>query len=96
MRLLVVVVDRERVGDVTALLDGVGVTGYSLLPTVLGRGETGAHLGSRAFPGENAMVLALVALAEAAGLTEGLRELKTGFLSGQGLMAFALDAVPLV
>jgi hypothetical protein len=96
MRLLVVVVDRERVGEVTALLDGLGVTGYSLLPTVLGRGETGAHLGSRAFPGENAMVLALVASAEAAGLTEGLRELKTRFLSGQGLMAFALDAVPLV
>lgn len=96
MRLLVVVVDRERAGDVTALLDGVGVTGYSLLPTVLGRGETGAHLGSRAFPGENAMVLALVAPAEAAGLTEGLRELKPRFLSGQGLMAFALDAVPLV
>lgn len=96
MKLLVVVVDRERVGDITALLDGMGVTGYSLLPTVLGRGETGAHLGSRAFPGENAMVLALVVPSEAAGLTEGLRELKTRFLSGQGLMAFALDAVPLV
>ena len=96
MKLLVVVVDRERVGDITALLDGRGVTGYSLLPTVLGRGETGAHLGSRAFPGENAMVLALVVPSEAAGLTEGLRELKTSFLSGQGLMAFALDAVPLV
>ena len=96
MRLLVVVVDRERVGDITALLDGMGVTGYSLLPTVLGRGETGAHLGSRAFPGENAMVLALVVPSEAAGLTEGLRELKTRFLAGQGLMAFALDAVPLV
>jgi hypothetical protein len=96
MKLLVVVVDRERVGDVTTLLDGMGVTGYSLLPTVLGRGETGAHLGSRAFPGENAMVLALVLPSQAAGLTEGLRELKTRFLSGQGLMAFRLDAVPLV
>jgi hypothetical protein len=96
MKLLVVVVDRERVGDVTTLLDGMGVTGYSLLPTVLGRGETGAHLGSRAFPGENAMVLALVVPSQAAGLTEGLRELKTRFLSGQGLMAFRLDAVPLV
>ena len=96
MRLLVVVVDRDRVGEVTALLDGAGVTGYSLLPTVLGRGETGVHLGSRAFPGENTMVLALVGPAEAAGLTDGLLELKTRFLSGQGLMAFALDAVPLV
>ena len=96
MRLLVVVADQDRVGEVTALLDGAGVTGYSLLPTVLGRGETGAHLGSRAFPGENAMVLALVGPVEAAGLTEGLREIKRRFLPGQGLMAFALDAVPLV
>jgi hypothetical protein len=74
----------------------VGVTGYSLLPTVLGRGDTGIHLGTRAFPGENAMVLALVGPEEATGLTEGLREIKHRFLSGQGLMAFALDAVPLV
>jgi len=94
MSLLVVVLDRDRVGEVTSLFDGVGVTGYGLLPTVLGRGETGAHLGNRAFPGENAMVLALVAPAQATSLTEGLREIKRSFLSGQGLMAFALDAVP--
>jgi hypothetical protein len=96
MKLLVVVADQDRVGEITALLDGAGVTGYSLLPTVLGRGETGAHLGNRAFPGENAMVLALVGPVEAASLTEGLREVKRRFLPGQGLMAFALDAVPLV
>ncbi len=96
MKLLVVVVDRDRVGEVTSLLDGAGVTGYSLLPDVLGKGETGAHLGTRAFPGENAMVLALVPPAGAAGLTEGLRDIKHGFLPGQGLMAFSLDANPLV
>ena len=96
MKLLVVVLDRDRVGDVTALLDGAGVTGYSLLPTVLGRGETGAHLGTRAFPGENAMVLALVDPAQAGSVTGALREMRHGFLSGQGLMAFALDAIPLV
>ncbi len=96
MKLLVTVVDHERVSDVTTLLDGSGVTGYSLLPDVLGRGTTGAHLGTRAFPGENAMVLALVSPEQAEGLTAGLRELKHGFLAGQGLMAFALDAVPLV
>ena len=96
MKLLVVVLDRDRVGDVTALLDGAGVAGYSLLPTVLGRGDTGAHLGTRAFPGENAMVLALVDPAQAGSVTAALLEMKHGFLSGQGLMAFALDAVPLV
>ena len=96
MRLLVVVVDRERVGDITSLLDGEGVTGYSLLPIVLGHGETGAHLGTRAFPGENAMVLAMVGAEQAISLTAGLREVKRTFLSGQGLMALALDAVPLV
>ena len=96
MRLLVVVVDRERVGDITSLLDAERVTGYSLLPTVLGHGETGTHLGTRAFPGENAMVLAMVEGEQAISLTAGLREVKRTFLSGQGLMALALDAVPLV
>jgi hypothetical protein len=96
MKLLVVVLDRDRVGDVTALLDGAGVTGDSLVPSVLGRGDTGAHLGTRAFPGENAMVLALVGPAQAGSVSEALREMKHRFLSGQGLMAFALDAVPLV
>jgi hypothetical protein len=96
MKLLVTVVDRERVAEVTSLLDASGVPGYSLLPDVFGRGTTGAHLGTRAFPGENAMVLALVSPEEAAGLTGGLRDLKHGFLAGQGLMAFALDAAPLV
>jgi Nitrogen regulatory protein P-II len=96
MKLVVVVVDRERTGEITALFDGGGVTGYSLLPDVLGRGETGAHLGTRAFPGENAMVLALVPAEQAAGLTEQIRELKRSFRATQGLMAFTLDAVPLV
>lgn len=96
MRLIVAVVDRDRVEEITALFDVAGVTGYSLLPAVLGRGDTGAHLGTRAFPGENAMVLALVSPEQAHRLTVGLREAKRDFLSGQGLMAFALDAVPLV
>lgn len=96
MRLVVVVVDRERAGEVTSLFDAGGVTGYSLLPDVLGRGESGGHFGTRAFPGENAMVLALVPHAQATGLTDALRDLKRKFLSSQGLMAFALDAVPLV
>ncbi len=42
------------------------------------------------------MVLALVPPEQAVGLIEGLPELKRHFLSGQGLKAFELDAVPLV
>lgn len=96
MKLLVTVVDRDQATEVTRLFDTAGVTGYSLLPDVLGRGSTGAHLGTRAFPGENAMVLALVSPEQADGLTIALRELKHGLLPAQGLMAFSLDAVPLL
>ena len=39
--------------------------------------------------------LALVGPEQATSLTAGLREIKRSFLSGQGLMALALDAVSL-
>jgi len=96
MKLAVVTVDKERKDDVVALFERVGVTGYSLIPSVLGRGHTGKHLGTRAFPGDNAMVLALVPPAQLGELREGLAKLQEDFRAGQGLMAFGLEAEPLL
>jgi hypothetical protein len=96
MKLAVVTVDKERKDEVVALFDRAGVTGYSLIPSVLGRGHTGKHLGTRAFPGDNAMVLALVPPGQLAELRERLAALGDDFRAGQGLMAFGLDAEPLL
>ncbi|MGE0556104.1 MAG: PG0541 family transporter-associated protein [Gemmatimonadales bacterium] len=96
MKLTVVTVDKERKGDVVELFERAGVTGYSLIPSVLGSGQTGKHLGSRAFPGDNAMLLALVPAAQLETLQRGLRALEQELRPGQGLMAFKMDAEQLL
>jgi hypothetical protein len=95
MKLVVIAVDQERQGDVIAVLEQAGVRGYSIIPSVLGRGETGAHFGTRAFPGANAMVIALVSPAELERARAGLQAVEASLRPGQGLMAFGLPADPL-
>jgi len=96
MKLAVVTVDKDRKGDVVDVFERAGVTGYSLIPSVLGSGQTGKHLGTRAFPGDNAMVLALVPVAQLEAVQNGLRALHAELRPGQGLMAFRMEAEPLL
>jgi Nitrogen regulatory protein P-II len=96
MKLLVVAVDKESEADVLRVLEDTVVSGYSIIPRVLGRGATGAHLGTRAFPGENAMVVALVPTAKVEPLKESLAALHGRLRPGQGLTALVLDADRLV
>lgn len=96
MNLVVIVVARERQDDVIAVLDRAGVSGYSIIPHVLGRGVTGPHLGTRAFPGDNSMVVALVGAVELDAARTGLRALQSTMLPGQGLSAFGFPAEPLL
>ena len=95
MILAVIAVDRERQDEVIAVLERAGVRGYSIIPGVLGKGETGMHLGTRAFPGDNAMIIALVSLDQLEDAREALRALEADLRPGQGLMAIGLDAQPL-
>ena len=96
MKLAVIAVDKARQNDVVAVLDAHGVPGYSLIPSVLGRGDTGAHFGTRAFPGDNAMIVALVTADQLTAVRAGLRTLSGTLRAGQGLMAIGLDAEQLV
>ena len=41
MRMIVAMLDKERRSEVTDLLRGRGVSGYSIIPSVFGKGETG-------------------------------------------------------
>lgn len=96
MKLAVIAVDKERQDEVIAVLDRAGVAGFSLFPSVLGRGETGAHFGNRAFPGDNAMIVALVTAAQLDQVRRELQDLSTRLRPGQGLMAIGMDAEKLV
>ena len=92
MKLLVVVVDELRQGDVIDLLQRFAITSYSIIPSVFGKGETGAHFGNRTFPGANAMILALISPGELDAVTPALRELHGRLHEEEGLKVIALDS----
>jgi hypothetical protein len=92
MKLLVVIVDHQRLEDLLAVLRRSGITGYSVVPSVFGAGETGRHLGTRAFPGENTMVFALVSKLEFEGLRAELQRFGEGLGAGEAFKVMGLDA----
>jgi nitrogen regulatory protein PII len=96
MKMIVAVVETARQSEVIALLQRLSVNGYSVIPSVFGKGETGAHFGNRTFPGENSMVMALVPKAGLDGLGEALRAFADGLLADEAFKVIALDADVLV
>lgn len=96
MKLVVAVVDKEREPEALALLERSRVTGYSVIPSVFGKGLTGTHRGNRAFPGENVMIVALVSVAEYDGLARNFAEFAATLRGEEGLKVISLDAEAVV
>jgi hypothetical protein len=96
MKMLVAVVEKERQTEFLDLLQGASISGYSVIPSVFGQGETGAHFGNRTFPGENAMVIALLTREELAGLGDRLRGFAARLRAEEAFKVIALDADILV
>ncbi|MBL8987283.1 MAG: hypothetical protein SFV24_00810 [Gemmatimonadales bacterium] len=92
MKMLVAVVEKERQQEVLELLREAAVKGFSVIPSVFGKGETGAHFGNRAFPGENSMILALVSPAELDQLSRSLGTFATRLRAEEAFKVIALDA----
>lgn len=96
MKLVVVVVDRARQEEALEVLERAGVEGFSLVGGVHGRGETGGHFGTRAFPGDNTMIWTVVPADRLPRVRDGLAALQGVVRAGEGLMAFSADAERLV
>lgn len=94
--MLMIFVDADHASDVEALLDDHCVPGYSAIPAVLGRGESGRKLGSRAFPGSS--TLYLVGLDEHCRdpLLEDLKGLQRAGGRHEGLKVYATMAEELI
>jgi hypothetical protein len=75
--MLVVITDSEAArGFEQAFLEG-GERPFTLLPTVLGRGRSGVHAGSRVHPGASSLLFTVVdeaAAAETVRFLHGLRD----------------------
>ena len=92
MRLLLIVVDSNHKEDVEKILDAQAIQGYSEVPTVLGKGETGRKMGSRAFPGSSTLYFTAITGDTCEGLCDELKALKDKAGREEGLKVFTLEA----
>jgi hypothetical protein len=92
MKLLVTIIDRRRLDPLLAVLRRCAIAGYSVIPGVVGAGASGLHLGTRAFPGENVMVLTLVSKLEFEGLRGELTRFGGTLAADEAFKVMALDA----
>ena len=92
MKLLLILVDSNHRKDVERILDDHGVPGYSELPNVLGKGETGRKAGSRAFPGSSTLYFVATEGDICHTLCADLKALRERAGREEGLKVFTLDA----
>jgi nitrogen regulatory protein PII len=93
MKLIVILVDAARADDVQRLLDARDLPGFTQIPNVLGKGETGRKLGTRAFPGSSNLFFTAVPASKVEPLLAELRHLKNAHGVAEGLAAYAIDTV---
>ncbi|MDH3289665.1 MAG: hypothetical protein OEO20_05230 [Gemmatimonadota bacterium] len=93
MKLLLIFVDSDHARDVERLLDTHGVHGYSTFPNVLGKGQTGRKLGTRAFPGSSSLYFVALLDGDCRGLCDELRTLRDEKGPEEGLKAYTLDTM---
>jgi hypothetical protein len=73
MRLMMVLAPSDCLSDVQNLLDDYEIHAYTEIPSVLGAGESGRKMGTRAFPGTTSMILAIVGEDEGERLVAAVR-----------------------
>jgi hypothetical protein len=76
MKMLFLVTDSEYEPHCMAMMKEKGVTGYTVIPDVLGAGRSGLKMGDRVHPGASVVVLAAVPDEAVQGLLECIGECK--------------------
>ncbi|MCS7182455.1 MAG: hypothetical protein NZ869_05025 [Thermoanaerobaculum sp.] len=74
MKLLMIIVDESKKEELEALLNRLGVEGYTEIPRVIGVGTTGPRLGSRAFPKTSAVIFSILQPQTFETLVKAIRE----------------------
>lgn len=95
MKLIMIVVDADRGEAVEHVLRRAHVAGYTELPTVLGKGETGLKQGTRAFPGSSTMYLVAVPAPQAEAIVDELAQVQESHPS-DGLAVYGFDATKML
>ena len=96
MKLLMILVDSNHEEDVERILEEHEVPGYTELPNVFGKGQTGKKEGSRAFPGSSTLFFTVIQEGVCETLCEELKELDEQAGKDEGLRAYIMDAMEVV
>jgi hypothetical protein len=94
--MMIIFVDASRADDVREILEACDPLGYSEVQGVLGKGDTGRKLGSRAFPGSSTCFMAAMNDQCAADLTRRLKALRDAQGSEEGLKLYSVGAEELI
>jgi hypothetical protein len=92
MQLLLIICGKSRNEEVTGLFEKHEIHGYTEVPTVIGSGLSGRHMGTRTAPGTECMLFTLLAKERVAGLMRELKDLHSRLYAGEALSVFSLDA----
>jgi nitrogen regulatory protein PII len=65
MRAIVVITDADAIGDFERAFLETGDQGFTIIPSVFGRGRTGLKTGDRVHPGASSLLFTIVGDAEA-------------------------------
>ncbi len=96
MKLFIGIYNSALSRNVEEILERVGTKGWTLIPTVYGRGSSSTpRLGTHVWPGENKIVLVLENDEKVKMLFESFSELKKRFLK-EGVKAFILDVLDVI
>ena len=92
MKLILIVCGQSRNREVLDLLEKHEIQGYTEVPTVVGAGVSGKHMGTRSSPGTECMLFLLVRKERADGLIQDLKQIHAELYPEEALHAFSLDA----
>ena len=96
LKLLLILCTGDDASKVRQLIDDHHVHGFTEITGLRGSGESGRHMGTRAFPGTASLVFTAVPPAQATPLVAALRQLDETCAPGEGLRVFQLDATEAV
>lgn len=96
MRLLMIMAPTECLEDLQDLVHRHDVHAYTELPNLPGRGKSGGHLGTRAFPGTSSIFLTIVDSDTADRIAKSIRDYCDRPVNCDKVRVFSIPAEQLV
>jgi hypothetical protein len=92
MRMLLILCSSSKLDEMRRLVDGHHLQGYTEIPNLQGSGDTGKHMGTRAWPGTSCLIFAALERDKADALIDDLEKLRATCTPEEGIRVLAMPA----